>query len=577
MSTLAYTVVLPASQAQGPAGTLIDKLIDLQGNFFTSSSSKLGWGADFSAVGKILATPTAGNDPVTGQPYLQSGQAVTLRFDPIRKMEVALHLKYSDASNTATYLGYKINVDPGTGVISGSIINVAGTDFFANTTVVGSGTLVQAVVAIQQVSPTQVNVYADYRLASDPSTIVSTAGKLNVTHANAITQNSQAGLRGVDSTTGGTADQIKYYSYDGVITNSGGFAATNLPTFGSDLTTPAIPVVSANGLGHTSVSLSSAGSTSATGPITYQWMKGAIGDAGSAMTPVAGQTGLSATIPLTAGAFSAVRLKATDAFPGTPGVQYSNELPIRAFANPALSLLKMSDSLIGNSETWTDTTQGGSVAANTTLAKEIANVSSQILDRRVYSTNYGQAGAKTADWRTDAAGGAGNYFNSALAAYATTNTNAGYTAPLYALILLGVNDAINSVSAATYQANLINICNGLLGQSSPITPVLITPTWASDHTPAGNAVNAAGQKLLLVDYPATFAAVVAGAPGTKILTLAAIQSLLAANAASWFVDGTHPAAEGVHQMATAIGRGIANLISPGGPGGFRGILTGGGM
>jgi lysophospholipase L1-like esterase len=551
-------------------------LIDLQGNFFTSSS-KLGWGADFAAIGKLLATPTSGNDPVTGQPYLQSGQAVTVRFDPIRKVQIVLHLKYTDPSNTATYLGYAVTVDPGGGSITGQILNVAGSDFFVNTTVVGSGTLVQAEVVIQQVSPTQVNVYADYRLASDPSTIVSTAGKLNITHANAITQNSQVALRGVDSTTGGNADQIKYYSYDGVITNSGGFAATNLPFFGSDLTAPATPVVSANGLGHTSVSLSSAGSTSATGPITYQWMTGNIGDAGSAMTPVAGQAGLSATIPLTAGTFSAVRLKATDAFPGTPGVQYSNELPIRAFTNPALSLLSIGDSLTGNSETWTDTTQGGSVGANTTLAKEIANIVGQILDRRVYSTNYGQAGAKTADWRTDAAGGAGNYFNSALAAYATTNTNAGYTAPLYALILLGVNDAINSVSAATYQANLINICNGLLGQSSPITPVLITPTWASDRTPAGNAVNAAGQKLLLVDYPATFAAVVAGAPGTKVLALAAIQSLLAANAAAWFVDGTHPAAEGVHQMATAIARGMASLISPGGAGGFRGILTGGGM
>jgi hypothetical protein len=576
MSTLVYTAVLPASQAQGPAGTLIDKLIDLQGNFFTATS-KLGWGADFAAIGKILATPTSGNDPVTGQPYLQSGQAVTVRFDPVRKVLIELHLKYTDASNTATYLGYSLNIDPGGGSITGTILNVGGSDFFTNTTVVGSGTLVQAVVAIQQVSPTQVNVYADYRLASDPSTIVSAAGKLSITHANAISQNSQIGLRGIDSTTGGNADQIKYYSYDGVITNSGGFAATNLPFFGSDLTAPAIPVVSANGLGHTSVSLSSAGSTSATGPITYQWLTGNIGDAGSAMTPVGGQTSLSATIPLTAGAFSAVRLKATDAFPGTPGVQYSNELPIRAFTNPALSLLFVGDSLTGNSETWTDTTQGGSVGANTTLAKEIANVVGQILDRRVYSTNYGQAGAKTADWRTDAAGGAGNYFNSALAAYATTNTNAGYTGPLYALILLGVNDAINSVSAATYQANLINICNGLLGQTSPITPVLITPTWVSDHTPAGNAVNAAGQKLLLVDYPATFAAVQAGAPGTKILTLAAIQSLLAANAAAWLVDGTHPAAEGVHQMGAAIARGMGNLISPGGPSGFRGILTGGGM
>jgi hypothetical protein len=577
MSTLVYTAVLPANQAQGPAGTTIDKLIDLQGNFFTSSS-KLGWGADFAAIGKILATPTAGNDPVTGQPYLQSGQAVTVRFDPVRKVVIELHLKYTDASNAATYLGYALNIDPAGGSITGSILNVAGSDFFASTTVVNAGTLVQAEAVIQQVSPTQVNVYADYRLASDPGTIVSTAGKLNVTHANAITQNSQVGLRGTDSTTGGNADQIKYYSYDGVVSsNAGVFSATNLPTFGSDLTAPAIPVVSANGLGHTSVSLSSSGSTSATGPITYQWMTGAIGDAGSVMTPVGGQTSLSATIPLTAGAYSAIRLKATDAFPTTPGVQYSNELPIRAFTNPALSLLFVGDSLTGNSETWTDTTQGGSVAANTTLAKEVANVAGQILDRRVYSTNYGQAGAKTADWRTDAAGGAGNYFNSALAAYATTNTNAGYTGPLYALILLGVNDAINSVSAATYQANLINICNGLLGQTSPITPVLVTPTWVSDHTPAGNAVNAAGQKLLLVDYPATFAAVVAGAPGTKILTLAAIQSLLAANAAAWLVDGTHPAAEGVHQMGAAIARGMGNLISPGGPGGFRGILTGGGM
>jgi lysophospholipase L1-like esterase len=442
--------------------------------------------------------------------------------------------------------------------------------------VISSG-LVLCALAITQVDSGHVNVYGDYRLASDPNTIVFAVGKLGITHANAIVQNSQVGFRG-QVVTSSNIDQIAYYAYDGVITSpTGGTSgsATNLPTWGSDLTKPGTPAVAANGLGQTAASVSAAGATSSTGPVTYQWVKGSVGDAGSAMTPVAGQTSLSATIPLTAGVLAAIRLKATDAFPSTPGVQYSNELPLRPYAGLDLVVAALGDSITGNPQTWTDTSQGGSLAGSTSLAAEIGNILPALLDRRAYIVNQGIAGAKTTDWRTDAPGGGGNYLNAAIAAYNAQCTAVGYVGTKYATVLLGANDAINNIAASAYQANLTNICAGLI--AAGITPILVPPTWAADRTPTSNAIGSISQKALLVDYPAVLPAVVAAALGTKLLNLPWLHSLIAANTAAWQTDGLHPSAEGVHQTAGAIARGIANLISPGGPSGFRGILTGGGM
>ena len=591
---LIYTLNPPTNQAQGAAGSTIDQMVDLKG-IWSVSSGLLEAASDSSLLSSLLL-------PIDNAAYTSAGQVILVKWKPSSgRLGVVVAADYDPANPTVdtSYRYLAITIDPSSELILANAFEAGANQGYAIYSS-GGGTVAYdstqdywACVALQHVDGNSVNVYVDYRLASNPSAPVKVAGVVGLTASGALYSPGTAGLTQNSGSPAPQAEAFQYYGYTGTISNNAGvYSATDLPVIGSDLTQPAAtldaPALSPGGVGgvsQTGATLTATAATSGTGPILYQWLisEGWTADT-STMTAQGTPESLASGVQPSAlvltglkpGTQYSVALQATDSYSPTPGVRTSRVVDFRTFANPDLCLDFMGDSVFGLNEAWTDTSNNAypNVTESRSLIDEVVQFLQLFLDRRIGYVNGAIPGAKTQDWVP----GQGDYTNT-LTNYATLISSLEYTGEKVAVCMLGTNDCWNLVDKATYKSNTLARINDLLTNQGFRTCIEHYPSYTADGS-NGDLFSAQSLDLMRNQYPAALEELAAATPGLKIGCKDQKLAGMFANEINndmQYVGGPHLRAMGSFFLAYAHAKAIADVISPGwAGGGGRGVTGGGG-